>query len=179
MDNQENSLERLIKKQLEEKMPSHNGPGLRLCPSELVLSDYLENRLGEQQQKQLLEHVADCPNCLALLELAQQSQQAQIKDQPSRAMIKRAQNALPEKQKQKNSSRKWSFLAALTFILSFIATRYFLQFLTLAVIFSIKWIFDSGSTRTLIMIYEAWRKKDKGSAHRIIKDFQDETEQRK
>ena len=90
-----------------------------------------------------------------------------------------ADNIVQKKPTKTISKYKWQVFASISFILSFIFTRYFLQFLILAVIFSIKWIFDTGSTRTLIMIYEAWRKKDRGSAQRIIRDFQDKIEERK
>jgi hypothetical protein len=152
---------------------------LARCPSELELNDYLENRLGGERETRLLEHLADCPHCLSLVELAHQSKKAANEDRPTSGMIRQAKAIVRTKPKKTLSHYKWQISACISFILSFILTRYFLQFLALAVIFSIKWIFDTGSTRTLIMIYEAWRKKDKGRAQRIIRDFQDKLEERK
>ena len=86
-------------------------------------------------------------------------------------MLNRAKGLARKSQAKGISGYKWPILALLSFVLSFVFTRYFVQFLALAVIFSLKWIFDTGSTRTLIMIYQAWRKKDNSSAQRIIRDF--------
>lgn len=149
------------------------------CPSELELSDYLQSRLSGEKETQFLEHLSRCPHCLSLVELAHQSKKAAKEDKPTNEMIRRAKDIVQKKPKRILFHYKWQVLACISFILSFILTRYFLQFLALAVIFSIKWIFDAGSTRTLIMIYEAWRKKDRGSAQRIIRDFQDKIEERK
>jgi len=178
MANRENNIDRLIKKHLKERVSKIERPSLQNCPSELQLCDYLENRLSQEKQNSLLEHIADCPHCLSLLELAQRAEEG-AQDMPAPEMIMRAKNIVQKKPKKTISNYKWQLFACISFIFSFIFTQYFLQFLILAVIFSIKWIFDAGSTRTLIMIYEAWRKKDKGSAQRIIRDFQDKMEQRK
>lgn len=174
------NIEHLLKRHLQNKesgcavLPSPD------CPSELELSDYLESRLSKEKEDLLLEHIADCPHCLSLLELAQASAKEKGKDKPSAEMIRRAKDIIQKRPGKKTLfNYKWQILAALAFILSFIFTRYFLQFLILAVVFSLKWIFEAGSTRTLIMIYHAWRKKDHGSAKRIIQDFQDKIEQRR
>ncbi|MBL7092121.1 MAG: zf-HC2 domain-containing protein [Candidatus Omnitrophica bacterium] len=192
MENKENNIDRLIKEHLEGEMSkSETLPLYQDCPSELELSDYLENRLSREKEDSLLEHIARCPHCLSLLELAQrEAAKEKAQDKPTPEMIRRAKNIMqkrpnpPATDKEGRAGKtifnyKWQALAFMSFILSFAFTRYFLQFLVLAVIFSIKWIFDAGSTRTLIMIYEAWRKKDKGTAQRIIRDFQDKIEQRK
>lgn len=183
MENKGNNIDRLIKEQLEDEMSKRETlPLYQDCPSELELSDYLENRLSREKEDSLLEHIAKCPHCLSLLELAQREAtktKEKAQDKPTPAMIMRARNIMQKKPVKTIFAYKWQALAFMSFILSFAFTRYFLQFLVLAVIFSLKWIFDAGSTRTLIMIYEAWRKKDKGTAQRIIRDFQDKIEQRK
>lgn len=190
MENRENNIDRLIKKHLKGEMSNiKNQTPDQNCPSELELSDYLENRLNQEKESLLLEHTADCPHCLSLLEIAQQAK-GKGEDTPRPEMIIRAKNIVqkrsnpPATDKEGRTGKtifyyKWQIFAFVSFILSFILTRYFLQFLILAVIFSLKWVFDTGSTRTLIMIYEAWRKKDKGTAQKIIRDFQDKIEQRR
>ena len=180
MKNSENNLDRLIKKHLHLKKKIPNIEELPLgqdCPSELELNDYLENRLSQQRENLVLEHIADCPHCLSLLELSQEATKEKVKDRPTPEMIMRVKKIVRQKSAKAIFNYKWPILAAVSFTLSFIWGRYFLQFLILAIIFSVKWIFDSGSTRTLIMIYEAWRGKDKSSAQRIIQDFQDKIEQ--
>lgn len=191
MENKNNKIDQLIKKHLEARASTTDGVFLQSCPSELELSDYLDNRLSQEKQTLLLEHVAECPQCLSLLEIAQGAK-IRMKETPSLNMIRRAKNIVQKKSRSNPPAigkegragktafnNKWPVLACVSFIFSFVFTRYFLQFLVLAVVFSIKWIFDTGSTRTLIMIYEAWRKKDKGTAQKIIRDFQDKMEPRK
>ncbi len=176
MSGQENNVDRLIKRYLQEKMSNVDGLSSENCPSESELSDYLEDRLSQESRDALLEHIADCPHCLSLLELAQGAKE-QASSMPTPTMIKRAKNLAQQETKKKTLvfKYKWAISAGISFALSFILTRYFIQFLTLAVIFSLKWIFDTGSTRTLVMIYQAWRKKDSGTVQRIIQDFQDKT----
>jgi hypothetical protein len=141
------------------------------CPSELELSDYLENRLSEEKREPVLTHIADCPRCLSLLEIGREAGDMEKTDAVSAQMLRRAKSIARDPAGKKPFQRKWQIMAFISFILSFLLTRFFLQFLALAVIFSIKWIFDSGSTRTLVMIYEAWRRKEKGTARKIIEDF--------
>ncbi|MBN2096870.1 MAG: zf-HC2 domain-containing protein [Candidatus Omnitrophica bacterium] len=178
MDNKENNIDSLIKRYLESTMLKEKASSPQTCPSELQLCDYLENRLDQEQENRLLEHLADCKHCLALLELAQ-SQPKEITEEPASELIARAQNIVQGRPEKTVLSYKWPILAGISFILSFTLSRYFLQFLTLALVFSIKWIFDTGSTRTLIMIYEAWRKKDSNTAQRIIQDLRNKIELRK
>lgn len=61
---------------------------------------------------------------------------------------------------------KWLLGALIALFISFFSSKYFLQFLLIAAVLGIKWIFDAGATRTLIMIYEAWRQRDRGEAER-------------
>ncbi len=171
-------VDKLFKEYLEKEMSDLAVSPSLDCPSELELSDYLEKRLSKQKESLFLEHIANCPHCLSLLELAQRAKERK-QDQPTAEMIIRAKNIVQKRSTKTIFKYKWQVFAFISFILSFVFTRYFLQFLILAVVFSIKWIFDTGSTRTLIMIYEAWRKKDKGTAQRIIQDFQDKTRQRR
>ena len=177
MESRKDNIDRLLKRYLEKKASEAENPSLQECPNELKLDDLLEGRLSQEEQDVLIKHAAHCPNCLSLLELAQRAKE-ETPSAPTPKMIMRAKSLMQKDSKKKILDYKWQILAFISFALSFIVARFFLQFLILAVIFSIKWIFDSGSTRTLIMIYQAWRKKDQGTAQRIIQDFQDKIEQR-
>ncbi len=64
---------------------------------------------------------------------------------------------------------KWLIGALASFILSFCFPRFFLQFLALAIIFGGKWIMDSASFRTLVMIYDAWRKRGREEPEEDLK----------
>ena len=135
-----------------------NKKNYKTCPSELEISDYLDGRLNQEREERLLKHVSQCYNCLTLLELGHKADEGNF-TQPTAKMIEQAKNIIPGKEKIKVLTWLWPSLAGVCFICSFAVGRFFLQFVVLAVIFSIKWIFDTGSTRTLIMIYQAWRKK--------------------
>lgn len=74
---------------------------------------------------------------------------------------------------------RWLIGALLAFGLSFFFPRYFLQFLILAAILGGKWIFDTASTRTLIMIYDAWRRRDRGEQDKIVEKLKKRFESRR
>ena len=68
---------------------------------------------------------------------------------------------------------RWLIASMTAFVLSFAFPPVFLQFLLAAGIFGGKWIFDSENARTLIMIYNAWKKggdKEVGDLMEILKD---------
>lgn len=68
---------------------------------------------------------------------------------------------------------KWLIASITAFALSFAFPPVFLQFLLAAGILGGKWIFDSENARTLIMIYNAWKKGGKeevGEMLEILKD---------
>lgn len=172
-------IDQLIKKYLGKKaakvenlLPEQN------CPTELELSDFLEKRLNQEKENLLLEHIANCSHCLALLELGQRAKEKR-EFGISPEMIMRAKKLAKSNYPKRMANFKWPILALISFILSFVVAKYFMQFLILAVIFSLKWVFDTASTRTLIMVYQAWRRKDKDTAQRIIQDFQDKVRQRR
>ncbi len=58
----------------------------------------------------------------------------------------------------------WLVLASAAFVASFFYPRYFLQCLTLALVFGVKWIFDARALKTQIMIYKALQE-DQAPAH--------------
>ena len=61
--------------------------------------------------------------------------------------------------------------ATLAFLCSFIIPRYFLQFIAAFVILGAKWVVDTKTTKTLIMIQEAWKRGDKDEAGKILTRF--------
>jgi len=63
---------------------------------------------------------------------------------------------------------KWLISSITAFALSFAFPPVFLQFLLAAGILGGKWIFDSENTKTLIMIYNAWKKGGEKEASRMI-----------
>jgi hypothetical protein len=78
-------------------------------------------------------------------------------------------NWLPKNLKK----NKWLIASITAFALSFAFPPVFLQFLLAAGILGGKWIFDSENARTLIMIYNAWKKggdKEAGEMIELLKD---------
>ncbi len=61
----------------------------------------------------------------------------------------------------------WLIAFMSSFAASFFLPRFFLQFLILSVIFGLKWVFDKASTRTLVMIYHAWKRRDRNTDKEI------------
>lgn len=177
MENSPGNLDQLINKYLRNKTSPLEKLSLQDCPTELELNDYLEGRLSQKRQEALLQHIADCAHCISLLELAQRIKQKPQEDL-SPDMLSRAKSLMQQQSQKRALDYKWQILATASFALSFILTQYFLQFLILAVIFSLKWIFDTATMRTLIMIYESWHKKDRGTVRRIIQDSQDKIQPR-
>lgn len=68
---------------------------------------------------------------------------------------------------------RWLIASITAFVLSFAFPPVFLQFLLAAGILGGKWIFDSENAKTLIMIYNAWKKggeKEVGEMLEVLKD---------
>lgn len=68
---------------------------------------------------------------------------------------------------------KWLIASITAFVLSFAFPLVFLQFLLAAGILGGKWIFDSENAKTLIMIYNAWKKGGEKEAGEMIEALKD------
>ena len=55
----------------------------------------------------------------------------------------------------------WLGGAVITFMLSFLFRRFFLQFLVVALLFGVKWIVDQKAMRTQVLIYKALKESDR------------------
>ena len=130
------------------------------CITDVELNDYLEGVLSNEKKVALEEHLKDCGECLEKIEFAHNV----IK---SFGRSKRGESEVGMKSK----NYIWLTGAVISFILSFIVSQYFLQFLIATVIFALKWIFESVNARILIMIYEAWKKGGEKEASKILKTF--------
>lgn len=131
-------LEKIIKKSLRRKQLVLKKTSL--CPSELELGRYLDRTLSSGQKERIEKHVADCGYCLDLLVVAKDT----IGDSKKKVNIA-----------QKIARQKWFILSMLGFLLSFFIKRYFFQFLTLSLIFGIKWALSTEGSRNLVMIFRS------------------------
>lgn len=129
-----------LKGQILEKAPN--------CPSELELAGYITGCLSLKRKAEVSSHLNGCMACLEDLVLAEKVNKTEEKME------------LTGKDMPKNWLKKnvWLFLAIISFVASFVYSRYFLQFLVATLVLAAKWIFESVNARMLIMIYEAWNR---------------------
>ena len=115
------------------------------CPSELELGKYLDKSVSVSQKDRIERHLADCGYCLDLLVTAKEV----LKDFPKKP------NVL-----QTLKQQKWFILSMLSLGMSFFIKRYFFQFLTLSLIFGLKWALSAEGSRNLVMIFRSLGQKD-------------------
>lgn len=126
------------------------------CPSLKEICDYASGLLPLEKKKAIESHLAGCYHCLDMV--------TSIHDG-----IKFYN---PKRRYKMKKEDLFLIMAIISFLLSFIFSRYFLQFLTATIIFGIKWIVDSKSSKTLIMIYEAWKRGGEREAGRILREIE-------
>jgi hypothetical protein len=155
------------------------------CPSEKVLLDYLGHQLPEDELDSLEEHICGCGFCLSQINLAYEAENIQKHRMLPRAparLIKKIKNLLgPDKKTivskmaKRRKIKKSLFLAGtiISFVLSFIIHRYFMQFLFAALILGIKWALESENARTLIMVLDSWRKHSHNDDEEIEQRLKD------
>ena len=82
-------------------------------------------------------------------------------------------NASTDTRKDKPMGRIniYLILAIISFGLSFVTPRYFIQLLTATLLLGAKWVIDSKTTKMLVMIHEAWKTDGERGASEVIKRF--------
>jgi len=115
------------------------------CPSDLELGKYLDKSVSVSQKDRIERHLADCGYCLDLLVTAKEA----LKDFPKKPNVLQALK-----------QQKWFILSMLSLGMSFFIKRYFFQFLTLSLIFGLKWALSAEGSRNLVMIFRALGQKD-------------------
>lgn len=156
--------QRLLKEALQGRRQRRGTPSA--CPGERELWAYLAGDLDSAKEEALSQHVASCDACLDSLLLAQEVRPG-IGFDPREGLkeeLLRKVKSFPIHKglgRQRGLFRKnrWLFLALVFLGLSFLIPRYFLQSLFLAGLFGAKWVFDSATNRTLIVMYEAWKQR--------------------
>ena len=131
----------------------------RICPNEVTLSSYLSGCLNGMERVEVEKHLAGCGSCRTLIvetyEVTRKFDAARVK-------------VLFLKWLKKNC---WGTGALITFIASFIFRKYFLQFLTGAMLMGIKWIVEAKNTKLLITIHEAWKRNGEEADDKISSRF--------
>ena len=117
-------------------------------PDEAALAGFLAGRASKDGRERIEEHLSSCGRCLDRVAAAYEAVAAFNKTKPHKkikgAIMKNLNICL--------------LLAIISFSLSFILPRYFLQLLAATLVFGIKWAADSRSTKMLISIREAYKR---------------------
>ena len=152
-------IEEAIKDGLEEKkkgtLPSEK------CPTEAELWAYLDGSIEARLQERIGHHVLRCDSCLSSLLLAQEVRPG-IGFDPSATPTSELLTkviSLAKKKAPSKAKNRWLFFSLFSIGASFFIPRYFFQCITLGVIFGLKWVFDTTTNRTLIVMYDALRQK--------------------
>ena len=135
------------------------------CPDETELAEYLEETLSQDKRGIICEHIISCESCFRKTAGAERAFSSFSEEKAGRppGRIERKAKMIAKRSgktnKMKNHFRKNKFLylSIIFLIFSFISKRYFAQCLAIAVISGFKWVMDTGGSRALIMIYEAWK----------------------
>ncbi len=150
------------------------------CPSAEILEKYVSGALKPNELYDVRNHIRSCDFCNELIEGAllysAYGKHINLDTVPDKVRNK-AKSLHPayktkENKIMNNFKRNIWLIVSLTSILaSFFIPRYFIQFLILAVIFGLKWVFNRENTRALIMIYNAWKKHDKDADKELDQIF--------
>lgn len=128
----------------------------KVHPTEVELADFMDKSVSPLERQRLEKHLARCDECLNIIVSAYDS-------------------VRPRKKERKNFMKKinlYLLLAMISFTLSFVTPRYFIQLLVATLILGIKWVVDSKSAKMLVMIYEAWKKGGEKEASRILEKLE-------
>lgn len=137
------------------------------CPADSMLADYISGAISAETEKEIIaSHVAGCDKCfekvasgVSALSISDKDEQVDTNNRLLRRVLSMPKKYPRERLKGGYIKRnKYLLVAGLFFLLSFIFKLFFLQFLVAALIFGVKWVMDTGSTKALIMIYETWKR---------------------
>lgn len=127
-------------------------------PDTNKLAGYLDKTISADERKKVEAHLASCRECLAAVAAAHEALTNFRKD-------KKTKNRRPGFMKKINP---YLTLAIIFFLFSFITPRFFIQSLVATLLFGIKWVADSRSTKMLVMIYDAWKRDGDKGVSRIM-----------
>ena len=130
-------------------------------PTDIALADYLDNLLSLEDRRLVEAHAADCDECRNKMVSAYESARSFRKSPPT------------NKRKAKPMGRinLYIIFTIISFTLSFIIPRFFLQLLVATLLLGAKWITDSKTTKMLVMIHEAWKNGGEREASEVIRRF--------
>jgi hypothetical protein len=127
-------------------------------PSENDLAEFMSGSIRGELAEDIREHLSECDRCLAAYVAAYEA----VGPSCSKRRAPRGRGGIF------GHLNIYLVLAALSFIVSFVTPRYFIQLLVATLILGIKWVVDSKSTKMLVMIYEAWKSGGGEEASRVL-----------
>ncbi|MBL7073444.1 MAG: zf-HC2 domain-containing protein [Candidatus Omnitrophica bacterium] len=130
----------------------------RLCPSEENLSEYLSGIMSRADKNLIEQHLANCQACRTL-----------VAETHSIAR-KSAENKIHKLFRALKREHLWLTACVISLSLSFVFSNYFIQFLTASLLLGIKWIIDSKTTKTLIMIHKTLKTSDAEDIDETLKN---------
>jgi len=115
-----------------------------------TLADFLSGSLPEERRAQAERHLSSCDECLEALTAAYEA--VTISGAGGNKVFNKLRKIIM------NKTNIYLLLAIISFLLSFITPRFFVQLLVVTLLLGMKWVADSRSARMLIMIREAWKR---------------------
>ena len=175
-------IEEMIKNYLKKNLGMGNIDKTSDCLEQEVLLAYLQGGLSQERCKVVEHHLAGCGFCLNQLDVAHQAQLKSGEDSfeaVPQGLINKTKVSLGISTVKNNNKskpiRRRFFLAGtvISFALSFIIPKYFIQFLVATLILGLRWAFESEGARTLIMVLDSRRHhlqdKDSEPSNRLKK----------
>ncbi len=129
------------------------------CPIERSLWDYRSGFLSKRREDGIRRHLFRCRFCLEALLVTDESLRGigfDPEEPPSKDSLERVVSFAKRDRPSKSLFQKsfWLFLSLFSIGLSFLFSRFFLQWLILGLLFGLKWVFDTATNRTLIVMYD-------------------------
>jgi len=127
-------------------------------PDANQMAGYLDKTIPAGERRKIESHLASCRECLRAMATAHEAVTKFRKDQKNSDRRKRIMKKIDP----------YLMLAVAFFLLSFATPRFFIQSLVATLIFGLKWVADSRSTKMLVMIYDAWKRDGGNGVSRVL-----------
>ena len=134
----------------------------RSHPADTELAGFLARSLSKNDRKRIEAHLSACDECLDSALTAYDSVSSFGKRYRKKGVNMRIFKKI----------NIYLLLTAISFSLSFVMPRFFIQLLVATLLLGIKWVADSKSTRMLIMVYEAWKKDGERGASLVLETLE-------
>ena len=138
------------------------------CLSEESIIDYLENKLDNQKRKDIEKHLSQCNFCLSQLNLVFEAKKSNIRNigdnvpvrliNKAKLLINNGKNTIGKGGVSRMKKNLFLTGSIIFFIISFLLPKYFIQCLVVTLVLGVRWAFESENGRTLIMVFDSWRR---------------------